>query len=41
MNHICKANKCFELTSGEKVLIRQHNLKEIRSIYLDYIENIR
>lgn len=41
MNHICKANKCFELTSGEKVMIRQHNLKEIRNIYLEYIEKTR
>lgn len=41
MNHICKADKCFELTSGEKVLIRQRNLKEIRNIYLDYIDEKR
>lgn len=41
MNHICKADKCFELTSGEKVLIRQRSLKEIRRIYLEYIEKTR
>ena len=38
MNHIYKADKCFELTNGEKVLIRQRNLKEIRGIYFDYID---
>ncbi len=37
MNHICKADKCFELTNGEKILIRQRNLKEIRNCYLNYI----
>lgn len=41
MNHICKADKCFELTSGEKVLIRQRSLKEIRQIYLEYIDKTR
>ncbi len=39
MNHICKADKCFELTNGEKVLIRQRNLKEIREIYFKHIKN--
>lgn len=38
MNHICKADKCFELINGEKILIRQRNLKEIRSNYLKYID---
>jgi DNA-binding LytR/AlgR family response regulator len=38
MNHICKADKCFELTNGEKILIRQRNLKEIRSTFLNYID---
>ncbi len=41
MNHIFKADKCFELTNGEKVLIRQRNLKEIRNTYLAYIEDKR
>lgn len=38
MNHICKADKCFEMINGEKVLIRQRSLKEIRNTYLKYIE---
>ena len=39
MNHICKADKCFELTNGEKILIRQRNIKEIRNFYLSYAES--
>lgn len=38
MNHICKADKCFELTNGERILIRQRNIKEIRELYLRYIK---
>ncbi len=36
MNHIVKADKCFELKSGEKILIRQRNLKEIKRRYFEY-----
>lgn len=39
MNHICKASKCFELSSGERILIRQRNLKEIKNVYLRHIES--
>ncbi|MBQ5824936.1 MAG: response regulator transcription factor [Clostridia bacterium] len=38
MNHIAKANKYFELVSGEKILIRQRSLKEIKNRYYDYLE---
>ncbi len=38
MNHICRADKCFELVTGDKILIRQRNIKEIRNIYLEYAE---
>ena len=41
MNHIIKADKCFEMISGEKVLIRQRNLKEIRNVYIEYIDDKR
>jgi DNA-binding LytR/AlgR family response regulator len=33
MSYIAKADKQFELTTGDVVLIRQRNQKEIRSIY--------
>ncbi len=36
MNHIAKADKCFELNSGEKILIRQRSLKEIKHRYCEY-----
>lgn len=36
MNHIVKADKCFELTNGEKILIRQRSLKEIKKKYTEY-----
>lgn len=37
MNHIIKADNCFELTNGEKILIRQRSLKENKKIFYDYI----
>lgn len=37
MNHIVKADKCFELINGEKILIRQRSLREIKKIYSEYI----
>lgn len=37
MNFIKEANKSFLLTSGEEVLIRQRNLKEIKDCYLNFI----
>ncbi len=36
MNHIVKADKCFELSDGEKILIRQRSLKEIKKKYIEY-----
>ncbi len=36
MSYIAKADKQFELTTGDVVLIRQRNLKELRSSYLEY-----
>lgn len=39
MNHIAKADKCFELTDGEQILIRQRSLKEIKQKYYEYIED--
>lgn len=38
MDYIVQVNRQFELVTGESVLIRQRNLKEIRSIYLDYAQ---
>ncbi len=39
MSYISKADKQFELTTGDVVLIRQRNLKEIRDIYLEYFKS--
>ncbi len=36
MRYIAKVGKQFELTTGEVVLIRQRNLKELRDTYLEY-----
>ena len=36
MRYIAKADKQFELTTGDVVLIRQRSLREIRQTYLDY-----
>ncbi len=36
MNHIAHADKSFEMTNGETVLIRQKNIKEIKQQYLEY-----
>lgn len=36
MSYIAKADKQFELVTGDLVLIRQRSLKEIRSQYTDY-----
>ncbi|MBE6851207.1 MAG: response regulator transcription factor [Ruminococcus sp.] len=38
MSFIVKADKQFELTTGDVVLIRQRSLKEIRKAYTDYAE---
>lgn len=37
MNHIVKADKCFELTNGDNILIRQRSLKEMKKRYYEYI----
>ena len=39
MNYIAKADKEFQLISGDKVSIRQRNLKAIKQEYLNYIYN--
>ena len=36
MDYICRADRQFELTTGEVVLIRQHGLGAIRRHYLSY-----
>lgn len=36
MSYISKADKQFELTTGDVVLIRQKSLKEIRNVYMEY-----
>ena len=36
MDHVREAEKSFTLDTGETVLIRQRNLKNIRQTYLDY-----
>lgn len=38
MNHIEKADKCFETDIGETVLIRQKSLREMKDKYLRFIE---
>lgn len=37
MNHIIKADNCFELTNGDKILIRQRSLKQIKKRFCEYI----
>ncbi|MEE1056370.1 MAG: LytTR family DNA-binding domain-containing protein [Acutalibacteraceae bacterium] len=39
MDCICKADKQFEVSNGDTVNIRQRNLKSIKQIYFDYINN--
>ncbi len=39
MDYIVQATNQFELSTGEVVLIRQRNIREIRSAYLDYSMN--
>ncbi len=36
MSYIARADKQFELTTGDVVLIRQRSLKELRKVYSDY-----
>ncbi len=36
MSYIAKADKQFELTTGDVVLIRQRHLKKLRNTYLEY-----
>ncbi len=36
MSYIAEADKQFSLTTGDIVLIRQHSLKEIRTIYQEF-----
>lgn len=38
MDYIIQAGKQFKLSTGDSILIRQRQLREIRSIYLDYSE---
>ncbi len=38
MSFVVQADDSFELRTGDKVLIRQRNRKEIRRIYLEYVE---
>ncbi len=38
MSYIAKADKQFEMTTGDFVLIRQRNLKELRGTYREYVE---
>ncbi len=37
MNHIVRADKSFEMDSGESVLIRQKSSREIKNRYYEYI----
>lgn len=41
MDYIIQAGNQFELSTGESVLIRQRQLREIRSVYLEYSEKHR
>lgn len=38
MDYICAADKAFLLTTGERILIRQRQLKELRQAYLSYVQ---
>lgn len=38
MDYIIQAGSQFELSTGDSVLIRQRQLREIRTVYLDYSE---
>ena len=41
MNYIKRADKEFELVTGDIISIRQRDLKRIRSVYLDYLAGQR
>ena len=38
MDYICRADKHFELTTGDAVMIRQRDIKDIKKRYLEYAE---
>ncbi len=37
MDYICRADKCFELMTGDTVPIRCHGLKAVRQLYMNYL----
>lgn len=41
MDYICRAEKWFELSTGDVVNIRQHGLKAARKAYAEYLASLR
>ena len=39
MDYVQQVEKCFELITGDIVLIRQHEIKTMKQIYYSYVQN--